>query len=115
MAEQAASLDMAIGLKNALSIIPDVVDVVQFSVNEECSSWTECGDMKLFIKAGKPVFHVEYPDKAGEEGGLSADDRKPYCEPEGSDGFSTVLKTYDLDGWVQYCDGGIFETPLNAS
>lgn len=112
MAEQAASHNMAIGLKNALSIIPDVVDVVQFAVNEECSDWTECGDMQPFIEAGKPVFHIEYPDGAGEEGGLSADVRKQYCEAQGTDGFSTVLKTYDLDGWVQYCDGTIAETPL---
>lgn len=112
MATQAASHNMAIGLKNALAIIPDVVDVVQFAVNEECANWTECSEVQPFIEAGKPVFHIEYPDDAGNEGGLSASVRAKYCDAEGTDGFSTVLKTYDLNGWVQYCDGTIATTPL---
>ncbi|RYP70614.1 hypothetical protein DL771_005327 [Monosporascus sp. 5C6A] len=114
MAEQARSLNMALGLKNALSIIPDVVDVVQFAVNEECADYRECAEMQPFIQAGKPVFHIEYPEGAGEEGGIPEDVRREHCEAEGTDGFSTVLKTGDLDGWVQYCDGSIHETPLGS-
>ncbi|KAK7751888.1 hypothetical protein SLS62_006189 [Diatrype stigma] len=112
MASQAASHNMAIGLKNALAIIPDVVDVVQFAVNEECAAYTECSEMQPFIEAGKPVFHIEYPDDAGNQDGLSASVRAKYCDAKGTTGFSTVLKTYDLDGWVQYCDGTIATTPL---
>ncbi|KAI5862441.1 endo alpha-1,4 polygalactosaminidase precursor [Durotheca rogersii] len=111
MASEAASRGLATGLKNALSIIPDVVDVVQFAVNEECSDWSECAEMQPFIAAGKPVFHIEYPDGAGTSSGLSAAVRRRHCEATGTTGFSTVLKTYDLDGWVQYCDGAIFTTP----
>lgn len=110
MAEQAASHGMAIGLKNALSIIEDVVDDVQFAVNEECSDWEECEDMQPFINSGKPVFHIEYPDGAGSDEGLDSNDRAQYCEATGTNSFSTVLKTYDLDGWVQYCDGSVYST-----
>lgn len=110
MARQAAGHGMAIGLKNALSIIEDVVEVVQFAVNEECVYWDECTEMQAFIDAGKPVFHIEYPDDAGSDGGLDSGARNQYCKASGTDGFSTVLKSYDLDGWVQYCDGSIHST-----
>lgn len=107
LASEAQSHNMAIGLKNAGDIIDDVLSVVDFSVNEECEAWNECQDFAAFIDAGKPVFHIEYP-----EGAPDVDDatREKICQAPGSDDFSTVIKTYDLDGWVLYCDGEEFET-----
>jgi hypothetical protein len=92
---------MATGLKNAGAIIPDVLDVVQFSVNEQCAQYKECGTFRAFIDAGKPVFHIEYPT----ESGMSPDE---LCQ--GGD-FSTVLKDMNLDGKVTYCDGTTATTP----
>lgn len=37
LASTAAANNLAIGLKNSVDIIPDVVDVMQFAVNEQVS------------------------------------------------------------------------------
>ncbi|KAH7024592.1 glycoside hydrolase superfamily [Microdochium trichocladiopsis] len=111
MASHASSLGMATGLKNALAIIADVVDVVHFAVNEECASYNECTAMKPFIAKGKAVFHVEYPPAAGSDAGVAtAAKRKKYCQPKGGEGFSTLIKTYDLDKWTQTCDGRVYKS-----
>jgi len=51
----AAKYGMKIGLKNSLSIIPDVLSVVDFAVNEQCSVHAECAAYAPFLQAGKPV------------------------------------------------------------
>ena len=42
-----------------------------------------------------------------------------YCsgegDAEGSEGFSTVLKRMELDGWVEYCDGEVGVTAVNGT
>lgn len=60
MAQEAASHNMAIGLKNAIDLIPSVIDVVQFAVNEQCHEFGECGKYKPFTDANKAVFNIEY-------------------------------------------------------
>ncbi|KAF2751548.1 glycoside hydrolase family 114 protein [Sporormia fimetaria CBS 119925] len=105
----AASYNLSIGLKNAGDIIPDVLDFVDFSVNEECVEYAECETFQAFIKAGKPVFHIEYPViENTTEVGWSTTTVQKYCSHEGnakgSEGFSTVLTTMELDGSIQYCD-----------
>jgi hypothetical protein len=108
-------MNMSMGLKNAGNIIPQVLPVVDFSVNEQCVEYGECETFKAFIDAGKPVFHIEYPGAAGSE--LAADTVKHFCgregDADGSDGFSTVLKKMNLDGWVEYCDGTVEATATN--
>lgn len=104
------------GLKNAGDIIPEVLRMVDFSVNEQCVEYAECNTFKAFIDAGKPVFHIEYPKDAGSD--LSTDTVKHYCEREGdadgADEFSTVLKRMDLNGWVEYCDQSVEVTATKA-
>ncbi|KAF2677034.1 glycoside hydrolase family 114 protein [Lentithecium fluviatile CBS 122367] len=115
-------LSLTLGLKNAGDIIPDVLPVVHFSVNEQCVEMKECSTFHAFIDAGKPVFHIEYPENAGEgenENGLKKDVVSKYCgtsgDAEGRDGFSTVLKKMDLDGWVEYCDEKVEVTAVNQT
>ncbi|PVI06596.1 glycoside hydrolase family 114 protein, partial [Periconia macrospinosa] len=60
LAQEAASANLAIGLKNALDLIPDVIDVVQFAVNEQCHEYSECDKYKPFTTANKAVFNIEY-------------------------------------------------------
>jgi hypothetical protein len=115
-------LNLTLGLKNAGDIISAVLPIVHFSVNEQCVQYGECETFAPFIAAGKPVFHIEYPDGAGEgenEQGLKSDVVSTYCERggkgEGSQGFSTVLKKMELDGWVEYCDGKVETTDVNES
>lgn len=51
---------LAIGLKNDLEQIPQLVAGFDFAVNEQCAEFSECDALKPFIAAGKAVFHVEY-------------------------------------------------------
>jgi hypothetical protein len=44
--------------QNTLGQAEELVDAVDFAVNEQCSEYDECGDYKPFVTAGKPVFNV---------------------------------------------------------
>ncbi|KAK4208336.1 glycoside hydrolase superfamily [Rhypophila decipiens] len=103
LADKAKAKNMAIGLKNAPDLIPDVLDIVQFSVNEQCAAQDNCASFSAFIEAGKPVFHIEYPSGAGRNIAASASKRS--CTAKDMAGFSTVMKELKLDAWVEYCDG----------
>jgi len=118
-------LNLTLGLKNAGSIISAVLPLVDFSVNEQCAAYSECEKFQPFIAAGKPVFHIEYPGGEGalqqsvEVNGFSDDTKKKFCnkdgQAKGSEGFSTVLKKMELDGWVQYCDGKVEVTSVDET
>jgi hypothetical protein len=60
-----------------------------------------------------PVFHIEYPNSL-----KNTNLKTQLCgttgAAEGAQGFWTVLKNINLDGWVQYCNGTILTTSLNA-
>ncbi|UKZ46715.1 hypothetical protein TrVGV298_000922 [Trichoderma virens] len=113
--QEASSYHMAIGLKNAGGIIPKVLDFINFSVNEQCAEFSECETFAPFIAAGKPVFHIEYPNGAPAVDAARAAD---LCSHRGigagSGNFSTVLKKMNLDGFVQYCDGKRYDTALSS-
>ncbi|TID27408.1 glycoside hydrolase superfamily [Venturia nashicola] len=98
----AASHGMSTGLKNGGDIAESVLDHVHFAVNEQCAQYNECDVFNCMINAGKPVFHIEYPDEVGD---LS---RETLCAA-GTMGpsFSTVLKKLELDGYVQTCSSGL--------
>jgi hypothetical protein len=116
LAAEAAKYNMSVGLKNAGEIIPDVVDHVDFSVNEQCVQMEECETFAPFIARGKPVFNIEYPDGAP---GVATGRVSEICShagvAEGSAGFSQVMKKMNLDGWVRYCDGTSYTTSTKAS
>lgn len=112
-----APMKLSLGLKNAGDIIDTVLPFVDFSVNEECVQYRECTTFAEFIKAGKPVFHIEYPQGAGSELKTETVDR--YCggegDAKGTEGFSTLLKRMDLDGWVEACDYKVETTALKKT
>lgn len=81
MAKEAASNNLAIGLKNAIDLIPDVLAVVQFAVNEQCHEYGECDQYKPFTDANKAVFNIEY-------GGNN-------CEQPAGVKLSTLIKPED--------------------
>lgn len=60
MARAAHARGLAMGLKNAVEIIPQVANDVDFGVNEECVQLGECGAYLQLLNQGKAVFHVEY-------------------------------------------------------
>ncbi|KAK0644387.1 endo alpha-1,4 polygalactosaminidase precursor [Cercophora newfieldiana] len=103
LVDKASALNLAVGLKNAGDIISDALPLVQFAVNEQCAQFDNCGPFRSFIKAKKPVFHIEYPTSAPSS--VSAADSVDACTSPGSNDFSTIMKTMKLDGWAQYCTG----------
>ncbi len=63
LANAARERGLAVGLKNDLDQIADLVDYFDFSVNEQCHEFDECDALQPFIDAGKPVFNAEYADE----------------------------------------------------
>lgn len=92
---------MAYGLKNAGDILDRVVDVSQFSVQEECVFYNECDTYTPFIKQNKPVFNIEYPDDRPK---LSLDKFiQKSCSDKNAKGFSQLIKKRKLDAWTRTC------------
>lgn len=102
LAKTAHAAGLAYGLKNSGGIVKSVVDVAEWAINEECTKYNECADWAPFVKAGKPVFHVEYTssDSATK---VSASELKKACGADGQSGFSSIVKHNTLDNWIVYC------------
>jgi hypothetical protein len=116
MSETAKRYNLAIGLKNALEMLDDVKSVVHFAVNEECVKANECARYKDFSgRAKKPVFHIEYPSN-DRQTSQSESSRKRWCADRDLNSlghmFQTAIKAKKLDGWVQYCNGQVWRTPV---
>ncbi|EIW78245.1 glycoside hydrolase family 114 protein [Coniophora puteana RWD-64-598 SS2] len=99
LSDTAHAAGLSYGLKNAGDIVPQVVDVAEWVVNEQCVQYDECDLYQPFIKANKPVFHIEYTDDAT----ASPDFVKKSCSGGGTDGFSTLIKHMDLGNWTTTC------------
>lgn len=59
---------LALGLKNGAEIVPDVVDVLDFAVVEECWTLDECDAWQPFLDADEPVLVAEYPEDESPDG-----------------------------------------------
>jgi hypothetical protein len=77
---------LAIGLKNDLDQVPELVSSFDFAVNEQCAEYSECEVLKPFIAAGKAVFHVEYTLPLSE-----------FCPQTTALGLSSMRKNTNLD------------------
>lgn len=98
LADEAHARGLSIGLKNDLDQIADLVDDFDWALNEECSSYAECDQLAPFLAANKAVFHVEYVDDPSEGPALA----EQVC-PAVPEGFSTLVKVWDLDAWRIAC------------
>ncbi|MGW2564288.1 endo alpha-1,4 polygalactosaminidase [Streptomyces sp. NPDC001514] len=83
---------LAVGLKNDLPQIPQLVRDFDFAVNEQCAQYGECEETTPFIEAGKAVFHVEYE--------LPLD---RFCPEARRLKLSSMLKKYELGVWRRAC------------
>ncbi|APU39989.1 MULTISPECIES: endo alpha-1,4 polygalactosaminidase [unclassified Streptomyces] len=92
IAKLAHDRGMAVGLKNDLDQIPQLVGDFDFAVNEQCAQYEECERLTPFVEAGKAVFHAEYE--------LSP---SRFCERSRELGLSSLRKRYDLDAWRKTC------------
>ncbi|MFD7508179.1 endo alpha-1,4 polygalactosaminidase [Streptomyces sp. NPDC059853] len=92
IADLAHERGLSVGLKNGVDQVTELVDVFDFTVNEECAYYNECHKVAPFIEAGKAVFHVEYE--------MTTDEFCPVTQPLN---FSSMLKNWDLDAWRETC------------
>ncbi|MGW7416102.1 endo alpha-1,4 polygalactosaminidase [Streptomyces sp. NPDC054863] len=83
---------MAVGLKNDLEQIPELVPDFDFAVNEQCAEFHECARLTPFIEAGKAVFHVEYEIPTA-----------TFCGRARELKLSSMLKKYELGAWRRPC------------
>jgi len=63
IANEAHARMLAVGLKNDVDQINELVRYFDFAVNEQCFEYSECSTMEPFITANKPVFNIEYQQK----------------------------------------------------
>jgi hypothetical protein len=90
LAEAAAERGLLIGLKNDLEQIPELVDVFDFAVNEQCHEFDECEVYAAFVDQDKPVFNAEYARRF-------VDDPESICARSIALGLRTLLLPLDLD------------------
>lgn len=99
LATAARERGLLIGLKNALELIPDLVDDVDFAVNEQCHEYDECDVYAPFVAQRKPVFNAEYADRV-------VDDLDSVCARSSELGLRTLVLPVELDGSFRLaCDG----------
>jgi hypothetical protein len=90
LAHAAAERGLLIGLKNDLDQIPDLVDVFDFAVNEQCHEFDECEVYTAFTDLNRPVFNAEYAPRF-------VDDPDIVCAQSRSFGLRTLVLPLDLD------------------
>jgi len=105
-------LNLAVGLKNGVKLVPDVSWWTEFAVNEECASPpgdtdssprgpNECNTLVPYVNKQKPVLHVEYDEAVPHI--TNATELALFCDLKTTAGFSTVLKRKALDDNTEYC------------
>jgi hypothetical protein len=102
IANEAHNRGLAVGLKNDLDQIEQLVAYFDFSVNEQCFEYDECDRLSPFIQASKPVFNAEYhSDWVGDSSDASVA-RDELCADANDRRFSTLVLPLDLDGEFRY-------------
>jgi hypothetical protein len=92
LAQEAHNRGLAIGLKNDLNQINDLVGNFDFAVNESCFDYNECGLLTPFITANKPVFGIQY------NGNVTT-----FCPKAKTLKMDFIKKKWDLDAWIDPC------------
>jgi endo-alpha-1,4-polygalactosaminidase (GH114 family) len=99
LSTEAHGRGLSVGLKNSVELVSKVVGSFDWALNEECLTYSECSSLAPFISAGKAVFHVEYVDQTSD----GAAKKASVCGDSSISGFSTLIKTWDLDAWRLAC------------
>lgn len=98
IANEAHLRNLAVGLKNDLDQIGDLVSYYDFAVNEQCFQYNECGTLQAFISAGKPVFGAEYNQTYIDDSAA----RNAMCAESIRLSFSTLVLPLALDDSFRY-------------
>ncbi len=81
---------LAVGLKNDLDQILELLEYYDFSVNEQCHEYDECEALLPFIQANKPVWNAEYKESY-------VADSSQICSAAQSLGLRTLVLPLDLN------------------
>lgn len=100
LAAEAHLRGLSVGLKNAPDLVDDLVDAFDWSLVEECVRYDECDAYRPFIEAGKAVLNAEYIDDECDTSSAIA----RFCDDPQREGFSTLVKQWDLLAWGVSCD-----------
>ncbi|WP_315973358.1 endo alpha-1,4 polygalactosaminidase [Vibrio chagasii] len=93
IANEAHKRGLAVGLKNDLDQIGELVEYFDFAVNEQCFEYKECDALLPFINHGKPVLTAEYLDKYVN----NPNERATICQESRDNLFSTLILPLDLN------------------
>ncbi len=93
IANEAHKRNLAVGLKNDLDQVTQLVEYFDFAVNEKCFEYNECDTLLPFINQGKPVLTAEYLDKYVS----NASERAAICQESRNKQFSTLILPLDLN------------------
>ncbi len=94
LANAAHKRGMSALLKNDLDQIPKLLPYFDAALNEQCFQYHECDALRRFVRAGKPVFNVEYKLAASS-----------FCPKANARNFNSLKKRLALDAWRVPCRG----------
>jgi hypothetical protein len=94
LANHAHRAGLAVALKNDPDQVRTLLPYFDMELDEQCFQYSECGLLKPFIAAGKPVFEVEYGHRA-QVGG--------FCVKANALGFESLRKHLELGPWRIPC------------
>lgn len=92
VADQVHGLGMAVGLKNDINQVVDLVGNFDFAVSEQAFQYGEYSFLEPFIQANKPVFEAEYSWKLTK-----------FCPLAIKLNFSSIRKKNALDSYREAC------------
>src|SRR3954451_7769517 len=92
LANAAHKAGLSAALKNDVEQVKRLLPYFDFTLNEQCFQYHECGTLKPFIDAGKPVFNVEYE--------LDIDQ---FCPQADAMDFNSLKKKLSLGAWRVPC------------
>ncbi len=102
LAKEAHKKGLAIGLKNDLMQIKQLVKYFDFAVNEQCNQYDECEKLKPFINADKAVLNAEYIEESRYKTQYAKD---VLCHKMKKQKINTLILPYALDDSFRYsCD-----------
>ncbi len=95
LANEAHKRGLSIGLKNDIEQRKELINYFDWAVIESCYAHGWCGDAQDFVKAGKPVFQIEYSE--------AKINFKKACQYAKQANFNLILKRGNLNGWIKIC------------
>ncbi len=95
IADLAHSMGMSVGLKGDIEQARDLWHHFDWTLNEQCFEFDECGALtKYFLANGKAVFHVEYDDPFSGHRVKTSE----FCPQANAANFNSMKVPLDLKG-----------------